>query len=191
MKFRDLALLAVVLVLLAAGCGGNDTKSEGVASMQDLSTETTVTTAAPSADAATASDESKVLEFAACMREQGIDFPDPVVDSDGNVAFDLKTLSKLADVDRDTLEKAFEPCAGLLEGVDFGFDRIFDAQFQDDLVAFSACMRANGFDLPDPDFAGLASGEPLYPSFDVNDPDFESAFDACRDTLPGIPGIAN
>jgi hypothetical protein len=190
MRLRNLMLVAVALVLVSAGCGGNDTKDEGVASLSDSSTETTATPTTSGQDH-TAIDEEKVLQFAACMREQGIDFPDPVVDSDGNVGFDLKTLSKLATVDRDQLEAAFEPCASYLAGVDFGFDRVFDADFQDALVAFSGCMRDNGFDLPDPNFAGLATGEPLYPSFDPNDPDFQSAFDACRDTLPGIPGIAN
>jgi hypothetical protein len=191
MSFRSLGFLALVLVLVAAACGGDGAESEGVASINDLSTETTTATTAASSGDQTAIDEDKVLQFAACMREQGIDFPDPVVDSDGNVGFDLKTLSKLATVDRDTLVAAFEPCASFLEGVDFGFDRIFDADFQDALVAFSGCMRDNGFDLPDPDFTGLADGEPIYPSIDVNDPDFESAFDLCRDELPGIPGIAN
>lgn len=28
----------------------------------------------------------KMLEFAACMRDQGIDFPDPVMDDDGNIS---------------------------------------------------------------------------------------------------------
>jgi hypothetical protein len=184
-------LPTMVLVLLAASCGGGNDSNRGVASIDDLSTETTATTASPSAGDDPATDEEKVLEFAACMREQGIDFPDPVVDSDGNVGFDLTMLQKLVDVDRDELEKAFEPCAPFLEGVDFGFDRIFDAEFQDDLVAFSECMRANGFDIPDPDFTGLAEGKPLYPQLNLDDPDFEAAFDACRDTLPGIPGIAN
>jgi hypothetical protein len=177
-------------LLLLPACGGDDAQAEGVASIDDLSTETTAVPA-PSVDDELSVDEEKVLEFAACMREQGIDFPDPVVDSDGNVGFDLMALRELADVDRTEVEAAFEPCAVLLEGVNFGFDRFFDAEFQDDLVAFSACMRANGFDMPDPDFTGLSDGEPLYPPFDLDDPDFEPAFDACRDALPGIPGIAN
>jgi len=189
MRFRYLLVITVGFLMLVGGCGGSDSASEGVASLDDLAAETTATTATPSADEV-AIDEEKVLEFAACMREQGIDFPDPVVDSEGNIGFDLMSLRKFADVDRETMEAAAEPCVPLLVGVNFGFDRIFDAEFQDDLVAFSACMRQNGFDMADPNFTGLADGEPLYPPLDVNDPDFEPAFDACRDTLPGIPGIA-
>lgn len=179
----------MVVSLLAASCSGGDDDG-GVASIDDVSTETT-TTAAPTSDGGEpAIDEEKVLDFAACIREQGIDFPDPVVDADGNVGFDLMALRELTDVDEDELRAAFEPCADLLVGVNFGFDQVFDAEFQDDLVAFSGCMRDNGFDMPDPDFAALTEGGPLYDDFDVNDPDFEAAFDACRDTLPGIPGIA-
>ena len=51
-------------------------------------------------------------------------------------------------------------------------------------------MRDNGFDMPDPDFANLTTTGRLYPEFDLDDPDFESAFEACQDSLPGIPGIA-
>ena len=92
----------------------------------------------------------------------------------------------------DELEAAFEPCAPLLEGVNFGFDRIFEAEFQDDLVSFSVCMRANGFDMPDPDFSALTTTGQLYPEeIDPTDPDFEPAFEACQDTLPGIPGISS
>lgn len=184
---RALVFIAV-LVLMTAACGGDSSSSSGVASIEDVTT--TVTTGDKVADELEI-DEEAVLGFAACMRDEGIDFPDPVVDTDGNVGFDLLALRDLTNLDETELESAFEECASYLEGVTFGFDQIFDAEFQDDLLAFSVCMRDNGFDMPDPDFANLTSSGRLYPEFDVNDPDFDSAFETCRDTLPGIPGIAN
>lgn len=181
--------VAVVAIVMVAACGGDDSgDGDGVASIDDVVSTTTV---AAEADAdELAMDEQAVLEFAACMRDGGLDFPDPVVDSDGNVGFDLLALRDLADVDQADLEAAFEPCAPLLAGVNFGFDQVFETEFQDDLVAFSACMRDNGFDLPDPDFSALTGTGQLYPEFDLEDPDFELAFENCQDTLPGIPGIA-
>jgi len=183
-------MTAISLVL--ASCGGSgDTEPEGVASIEDLSTETTATAAASDGDGL-AIDEEKVLEFSACMREQGIDFPDPVVDSGGNVGFDLMAMRDLADVDEDEMNTAFESCFGYLEGVNFGFERIFDAEFQDDVVVFAGCMRDNGIDMPDPNFSGIMDGEQLFPGWEpeLDDPDFEAAFEVCQDLLPGIPGLA-
>lgn len=182
-----ITLFCVALLVLATSCG-SDESSDGVASIDDV---VTTTAGAAVETASEPGDEGAVLEFAACMRGGGIDFPDPVVDSDGNVGFDLLALRDLGDVDQLELEAAFEPCAHFLEGVSFGFERLFETEFQDDLVAFSACMRDNGFEMPDPDFSALTSTGQLYPEeLDPNDPDFEPAFEACRDTLPGIPGIA-
>jgi hypothetical protein len=77
--------------------------------------------------------------------------------------------------------------------VSFGFERVFEADFQDDVVVFAGCMRENGIDMPDPDFAGILEGRQLFPGWqpELDDPDFEAAFEACEDLLPGIPGIAN
>jgi len=176
----------VIALLLVSGCSGGD--DAGVASMEG---STTTDGGAAQQPDTFELDEEAVLGFAACMREEGIDFPDPVVDRDGNVGFDLLTLRKVGQVDEDALTAAFENCSSHLEGVEFGFEQLFNAEFQDQLVAFSGCMRDHGFDMPDPDFSDLGESGRLYPPFDVNDPDFDVAFDACRDALPGIPGIAN
>lgn len=185
-------LLLVVLAVVGAACGGDAEADRGVASIEDLSTVTTSTVGEAPASDELVMDEEAVLAFAACMREGGIDFPDPVVDSDGNVGFDLVAMRALTDVDETELEAAFESCVALLAGVSFGFERIFETEFQDDLVAFSVCMRENGFDMPDPDFSALTSSGRLYPNdIDPDDPDFETAFEACQDALPGIPGISS
>ncbi len=190
MLTRYLAL-ALVLVLGLPACGGGDGGGSGVASIEDLA-EVTSTSAAAAPSEAGPSDEEKVLEFAACMRNGGIDFPDPVVDADGNVGFDLAAMGGLADIDEAELEAAFEPCVPYLEGVNFGFERVFEAEFQDQVVEFAGCMRENDIDMPDPDFAGILEGRPLFPGWepDLTDPDFEAALETCEDKLPGIPGIA-
>lgn len=183
--------LVIAAVLIAAACGGDDADS-GVASIDDV-----VTTAPAEADATqpleeTDSDEDSVLAFAACMRDRNIDFPDPVVDAEGNVGFDLEALGGLAQLDENELESAFEDCVSLLAGVSFGFERIFETEFQDEVVIFAGCMRENGIDMPDPDFAGILEGRQLFPGWEpeLDDPDFEAAFEACEELLPGIPGIA-
>ena len=188
---RKTLLGIAALVLVAAGCGG-DEPDDGVASIEDLSDSTTSTVASPTADDELATDEENVLAFAACMRDGGIDFPDPVVDSDGNVGFDLMAMSDLGEIDEAEIQAAFEPCVEYLEGVNFGFERVFETDFQDEVVVFAGCMRENGIDMPDPDFSGIMEGSPLFPGWEpeLDDPDFEVAFEACEDLLPGIPGIA-
>lgn len=183
--------LVIAVVLIAAACG-DDGADSGVASIDDV-----VTTAPTEAEATqpveeTNSDEDSVLEFAACMRDRNIDFPDPIVDAEGNVGFDFEALGGLTQLDENELESAFEACVPLLAGVSFGFERIFETEFQDDVVVFAGCMRENGIDMPDPDFAGILEGRQLFPGWEpeLDDPDFEAAFEACEDLLPGIPGIA-
>jgi hypothetical protein len=185
------ALIAAIALIVAA-CGG-DAADDGVASIDDVATSTAAssTTTQPAADAD--ADEEAVLGFAACMRDRNIDFPDPIVDSEGNVGFDFEALGDLTELDESELESAFEACVPLLAGVSFGFERVFEADFQDDVVVFAGCMRENGIDMPDPDFAGILEGRQLFPGWqpELDDPDFEAAFEACEDLLPGIPGIAS
>lgn len=193
MSIRTWVLLAVIL-LTAAACGGSETEdTSGVASIDDVVTageEAADDSVEPTTDELK-SDEEAVLEFASCMRDRNIDFPDPNVDADGNVGFDIASLRSLTDLDEVELEAAFDECLFLLEGVSFGFERIFDTDFQDDLVVFSGCMRDNGFDMPDPDFGALTTTGQIFPEMlDLDDPDFEPAFEACQDFLPGIPGLS-
>lgn len=185
---RKILMLGVLAVLVTA-CGSSGADDNGVASIEDLSVVTTATTA-PSAENG-GSDEENVLAFSACMRDGGVDFPDPVVDSEGNVGFDLTAMRDLGEVDEAELEAAFEQCAQYLEGVNFGFERVFETEFQDEVVVFAGCMRENGIDMPDPDFSGIMEGRPLFPGWEpeLDDPDFEVAFEACEDLLPGIPGL--
>ncbi len=183
-------MLTLVLAFGLAACGG-DGDGSGVASIEDLA-DVTTTSMAETPDSPGPTDEEKVLEFAACMRDGGIGFPDPVVDADGNVGFDLEAMSGLAEIDEAELQAAFELCAQFLEGVNFGFERVFETEFQDQVVVFAGCMRENGIDMPDPDFAGILEGRPPFPGWEpeLGDPDFEAALEACEDQLPGIPGLA-
>jgi len=182
-SFTRIPILLMAVGLVASACGGtNDEIGDGVASLSDQSTTTTATP-----DGSINSDEQALLAFTRCMREEGVDLADPTVDADGNVGFSPAALASLRDIDQDMARAAFQECADHLEGVSLGFELLQDAQFQDDLVAFSQCMRENGFDLPDPDFGAIAEPGGLYgDQIDPTDPDFEAAFEACEEVLPGF-----
>ena len=50
-------------------------------------------------------------------------------------------------------------CGELLEGATLGFREGFDrTELEDTLVEYAACMRENGYDMPDPDFSGSGAG---------------------------------
>ena len=53
--------------------------------------------------------EEGVLDFAQCMREEGINFPDPTFDIDGNPQFDNLEIEN-----EEEFESAFENCEDIL-----------------------------------------------------------------------------
>ena len=142
-------------------------------------------------------DEERLLEFAECMREHGVDFPDPVVESDGTVTFGLRpglgAAQGAAEIGRDPdLPAARAACQGLLEGLAFGPGGNFDqTEFQDTPLEFAQCMRDNGVDMGDPDLRGFGpggdeDGQPGGPfgAIDLDDPDVGAAFEVCQQQTP-------
>jgi hypothetical protein len=167
----------VVVALLAAGCGsGGDT--EGVASLEDQPS----TSVAGTADAELEAEES-ILALVECLREEGIDLPDPEFDDAGN--FRLRSLMEMGEavetIDEEDLRDAFQACRHHLDGIAqlvAGIDR---TDMEDRMVAYAACMRDNGFDMPDPDFGGGGQGPESGPfgQIDIDDPAFEAANEVC------------
>jgi hypothetical protein len=174
---RRILIATLSLVIALAACGDDDA-GEGVASLSD-STSTTM-----SADVVS-ENERAVLAATACLRENGLDIPDPEMDADGNV--DLDNFLEIAQgVDPEVAEVALEACADVIAEVDLGFERIDLTALEDTLVEFAACMRDNGFDLPDPDFASALEEGPFGGDIDIDDPAFETALENCDQILEQI-----
>jgi hypothetical protein len=110
------------------------------------------------------------------MRENGLnDFQDPIVGPEEKVEFPSKAESGT----KDTFSEAFDVCGPFLEGTVFGASKTDAdiAEAVDSLVEFAQCMRAAGFDMPDPD----ASGQ--FQEFDKDSPGFDTAYEQCADEL--------
>ena len=183
---RRYALAAVILALVA-GCGDDDGGDDGVVSLEDTEQATAGT---PAVDA-----ERSLLEFAVCMRDQGLDWPDPSVDSDGNAQIELPEGFEPADLEG--IFEAAEACQGFLEGIPLAFDSTDLTAVTDLLLDFAICMRANGFDLPDPDFS-LVLGDPddappagPFGDVDLADPDFLAAYERCDDIVGQLGSVGN
>ena len=162
-----------------------------------------------------ASDEERLLAFAECMRDNGVDFPDPVVEADGTVVFGRRPGSGGAPgfeaIGRDpALPAAREACSSLLQGLAFGPGRggnFDETELQDSLLEFARCMRDNGIDMGDPDFGGFRSGGggdqlggPFAGIFDLqasgaDDDEVGAAAEVCREEIflrggARVPGAA-
>jgi hypothetical protein len=141
-----LALAVLGLELALAACGGSP-DGDRVASLSgDGATGTTNGTArTPSKDP-----QQAALDFARCMREHGVNMPDPEVDEQGRIRVRIGggAPGSGARPDPEKFEAAQKACGGLMGGGDD--DRKLDPADRDAMVAFARCMREHGIDMPDP-----------------------------------------
>jgi hypothetical protein len=94
------------------------------------------------------------LEYAQCMRDNGIDMPDPTFDSDGGGGRVMIGGEPEAGTTgpSEEFEAADEECRPILEEAapEMQLTPEEQAEMQDRLVAMAECMRARGHDMPDP-----------------------------------------
>jgi hypothetical protein len=98
------------------------------------------------------------LDFAKCMRERGIDMPDPVKSADGGVRLEARRAGGPGvepGKGDPKMEAAQKACEKHLEaGMGEPPDPAEQARMQDALFAYARCMRAVGIDMPDPKVSG-------------------------------------
>jgi hypothetical protein len=168
MKIIPATLIGAALALSA--CGGEDPaaagRAEGEAQMRDAA-----------------------LKFARCMREQGLDFPDPKTDEDGGIQIGGP---RVGDRDPAKMERAQKACQKHLDKIrPPKLSEEEQAQVKKEALAHSRCMRGHGIDFPDPEFPeeggarvriGPGSG------LDPRSPKFQRAQKACAKELGDGPG---
>ncbi|MFB9660298.1 hypothetical protein ACFQS3_11070 [Glycomyces mayteni] len=160
---RRVLLAAVAMSALALIAACSDEPEDEVASAGG--------TASEEATEEELSQEEALQAFAECMREQGVDFPDP--DPDGGFAGG----EELREIMEDQPE-AVEACQDHLASGEQGLD---DPEVQASLLEFSQCMRENGVeDMPDPGEDGFG---PTLLEDGQADPEWDAAIEACQDVL--------
>ncbi len=143
---------ALASLVLVAGCGGGG--SEASNEVASLSGDTDIETAAEADSTDTA---QAALDFAQCMRDNGVDMEDPTFDADGNLegGFGLgpgAADDPGADFRSDEVRTALDACQELLDGVAFGgpgggdFD---PSAISDGLLAYTSCLRDEGLNVDD------------------------------------------
>jgi hypothetical protein len=158
-----------------AACSAGAAPS-GVATLQSPGAGEPTPSASPSASL---DPETARLEFARCMRDHGIDLPDP---GSGGVSGPITIGGNGPDAEK--MQTAMEACNSIL-GDAFGAPAQIDPEMQDKMLEFAKCMRDNGVDFPDPDFSGgggrISVGGPG--GIDPSSKDFQAAQEACQSIL--------
>ena len=135
MRYAALGVAALGALLLS-GCGHSGDNGDGVAS---LSTSNGASSAP--ATPAGQTDEDKARAFAKCMREHGVDMPDPEV-KDGKMTMKVNGGNKA------TLDKAQKACNSLMPNR--GKARTPSAADLDKMRAVAKCLREHGLNVNDP-----------------------------------------
>jgi hypothetical protein len=127
------------------------------------------------------------LAFAKCMREHGIDMPDPNPNQ-GGISLNVPKGTSPAKVD--AADEACRKYLDAVQGPDLSPEQ--EKKFQQAALAQARCMREHGVDMPDPTFddKGRATiktkgkrGGKGGPGPD--EPKVEKAMEACRKEVPG------
>jgi hypothetical protein len=170
--------LILLLALPLAGCGGSDGGSDGVASAGGDAAATPTTSAEPVSD-----DEAR-LKFAQCMRENGIDVPDPEPSGGGGMRIALGE-----GVDPQKAQAAMEKCRSHLPN---GGERMkLDPEQVENLRKLAQCMRDNGVeDFPDPSADGTVQFGGAGRNIDPNDPTVRAALEKCQQYAPRMRSSA-
>ncbi len=179
-------LLSVMLVVLSVGA------SAQVATLGTPGPDA----AASEAPTQGVEGEDAILEFVGCLRENGLDIPDPQFGPEGVRFADPSVIAGIDFMSSEFLD-ALEACQGLLAALQPDVDPEQQAEQNEQLLAFAECMRREGIDFPDPDpvrglTIGSIRGADGELTLDPFSPEFQAASGVCTAEVglqvPGGPG---
>lgn len=168
---RGLFALPLLLALTLSACGNGQDDQPAVATAGGSGAQ-----AASASPAAQLSDEERQLKFTGCMREHGVEVPDPEPGGQRLFRFDGNTDPK-------KVQAAMEACRQYLPNG--GEKRKLDPEQVERLRKLATCMRENGvpeFPDPSPD-GGLQLRLDVV---DLKDPKVKAAMEKCRQYAPKI-----
>lgn len=160
------AVAAVAVLVLSACSGGND--DGGVASAGG---EENPANPVETEDTAPVDPDAQALIFAECMRDNGMDMPDPGPGQQGLGAA-LRSVAEDQD-QQGTLQQALSACQELLP--QYASD---DVPADDLLLELAECLREQGLDVSDNPYDDAHTG-----GLDVGE--FSAAMEVCRDVESG------
>ena len=128
--------------------------------------------------------EAKMMEFTECLRKEGLDVIDPVVDSDGFI--EKPEAVDGANISKEEWMAAYEVCGEIIKNVTFEKEKVDRSEQVDQYLALAACMREGGFDVDDPTAETLDIWMTDFKTMiDWDDPDAQAAFETCTGSSIG------
>lgn len=161
------AVVAVAAVAAVLALGGT-AESDGVASAGG---EQNAAKPAATENSAPLDADAQALAFAGCVRDNGVDMPDPGPGRQGLVD---AYQAVAANHDQATLGQALTACQDLQPQ----YPQEQELHEGADMLALAECLREQGLDVSDNPFQDAHSG-----GIDVNE--FSAAMEVCRDALTG------
>jgi hypothetical protein len=168
-----MGLLAVLLLVGVAGCGGDD-KGGGVASLGGADSATSTTNASASGGKDIRNDLRQMLAWARCMRQHGLpNMPDPQLMGDGIA----QRFPRGVGPNDPKVKAAQQACRQ--HQPDGGQVQRPSPQQQQEALAFARCMRQHGINLPDPQITAEGIDQPPAPGVRRDDLRAIAAEQAC------------
>jgi len=127
-------------------------------------------------------DQENMLKYAQCMRDKGVDMPDPQMEGGGI------SMMIPEGTDKEKVEAAHEQCKQFMPNG--GEPMKADPEMQERMRKFSRCMRENGVpEFPDPsEDGGIRIDGTKGGGLDPNSEAFKKAEAACKEFQPRRPG---
>ena len=132
-----------------------------------------------------ASERQALLDFARCMRENGVDMPDPKFEG-GRVT--MRAGGPGDTISREKMQAAQKACAKYQKAIKPpDLSDAEQAENKKAALANAKCMRENGVpDFPDPVFDENGGAQiRITKELDPEGPAFKKAMQACEKTMPG------
>lgn len=141
---KPILAAGAALALLLVGCGAKEDNADKVASISTPPATSSPSAAGNNGGPMSAADEDKMRAFAKCMREHGVDMPDPQPGNGGGISMRMDG----APADSGKMDAAQEACKHLLPNG--GVPKPVDPATLDKMRKQAKCMRDHGVDMPDP-----------------------------------------
>ena len=144
-----------------------------------------------SGEDAQANAQDAALDYAKCMREHGVDVPDPKPGQGGGFGIQINSSDPQ---ENEKFQDAQDACGSILEKAIPEGDRPDPAEMRDKLHEMTECLRDKGYDVPEPQVFGPGDSPPDNPPAPskelqdlMGDPDFQQAQEDCSKDA-GLPG---
>jgi hypothetical protein len=162
---RIIGAAAAAALLALGACGGSDDADGDASAGGESDPATAAQSASPDADA-------DALAFTECMRDNGVDMPDP---GPGQGGFYQAFHGLEESYDQSSIDEAVAACQDLFptyagEGG--------HGQDDESVLALAECLREEGLDVPDDLFEDGALS-------DIDQDELRPAMEACRDVTAG------